>query len=79
MRIPAALLYLAVILSTSGCGVLYDIGQEVNSDRCDKMPLIEDRNACMKQRIGPNYEQYERDRQKLKLGASEKPLTPGRQ
>jgi hypothetical protein len=43
------------------------------------MPLIEDRNACMKQRVGPNYEQYERDRQKLKRGASEKPLTPGRQ
>jgi hypothetical protein len=71
MKIPAALLYLAVMLSTSGCSVLYDIGQDANSDRCQKMPLIEDRDACMK-RIGPNYEQYERDRQKLKRGASEK-------
>jgi hypothetical protein len=59
------------MLSTSGCSVLYDIGQDVNSDRCEKMPLIEDRDVC-KKRIGPSYEQYERDRLKLKRGASEK-------
>jgi hypothetical protein len=59
------------MLTTSGCSVLYDIGQDANSDRCNKMPLFEDRDACMK-RIGPSYEQYERDRLKLKRGASEK-------
>ena len=72
MTMPSTLLALAVMLSTSGCSVLYDIGQDVNSDRCEKMPLIEDRSACMKQRVGPSYEQYERDREKLKRGASEK-------
>jgi hypothetical protein len=72
MKMPAALLCLAVMLSACGCSVLYDIGQDNNSDRCNKKPLIEDRDACLKQRVGPNYEQYERDRQKLKRGASEK-------
>jgi hypothetical protein len=72
MKMPSALLCFAVMLSTSGCSVLYDIGQDTNSDRCKKMPLIEDRDACMKQRVGPSYEQYERDRLKLKRGASEK-------
>ena len=71
MKIPSTLLYCAVMLSTSGCSLLYDIGQDNNEARCAKMPLIEDRNACMK-RIGPTYEQYVRDREKLKRGDTEK-------
>jgi hypothetical protein len=78
MKMPTTLLYIAVLLSSSGCSVLYDIGQDANSDRCNRMPLIEDRNACLK-RIGPNYQQYESDREKLKRGASEKQQAPGRQ
>lgn len=72
MKMPSTLLVLAVMLSTSGCSVLYDVGQDTNSDRCNKKPLIEDRDTCMKQRVGPSYEQYERDRLKLKRGTSEK-------
>ena len=78
MKMPPALLCFAVMLSTSGCSVLYDLGRENNFDRCHKMPLIEDRDACMKQRVGPSYEQYERDRLKLKRGASEKADTGSR-
>jgi hypothetical protein len=68
----STLLCLAVLLPASGCSLLYDLGQDANVDRCKRMPLIEDRNTCMK-RIGPNFEQYERDRDKLKRGVSEKP------
>jgi hypothetical protein len=77
MKILPPLLYLAVMLSASGCSLLYDIGQDNNVDRCNRMPLIEDRNACLK-RIGPKFEQYERDREKLKRGVSEKPTPPDR-
>ncbi|WP_426173469.1 hypothetical protein [Massilia sp. TWR1-2-2] len=76
MKIPT-LLYLTVLLPASGCSLLYDIGQDANTDRCNRMKLIEDRNACLK-RIGPNFEQYESDREKLKRGLSEKPNPPGR-
>ena len=78
MKKLPALLYLAVMLSASGCSLLYDIGQDANVDRCNRMKLIEERNACLK-RIGPNFEQYERDRENLKRGVSEKANPPGRQ
>lgn len=78
MKIPSTLLYFAVMLSTSGCSLLYDIRQDDNEERCRRMPLIEDRNACMK-RIGPTYEQYQRDRERLKRGDSEKSPPAGRQ
>jgi hypothetical protein len=78
MKILPPLLCLAVMFSASGCSLLYDIGQDADSRRCSRMPLIEDRNACLK-RIGPNFEQYERDREKLRRGLSEKPNPPGRQ
>jgi hypothetical protein len=71
MKLPSTLLCLAVMLSASGCSLLYEIGQDANTDRCSRMQLIEDRNACL-QRIGPHFEQYERDREKLKRGASER-------
>ncbi len=77
MKILPPLLCMAVMLSVSGCSLLYDIGQDVDTDRCNRMKLIEDRNACLK-RIGPNFEQYERDREKLRRGLSEKPNPPGR-
>lgn len=72
MKMPSTLLCLAVMSSASGCGTLYEIGQDANTDRCNRMKLIEDRNACLK-RIGPNFEQYERDRERLKRGATERP------
>ena len=78
MKKLSTLLCFAVMLSASGCGFLYDLGQDANVDRCNRMRLIEDRNACLK-RVGPNFEQYERDREKLKRGASERPDPPRRQ
>ena len=78
MKILSTLLHLAAMLSATGCSLLYDIGQDADTDRCNRMKLIEDRNACLK-RVGPNFEQYERDREKLKRGVSEKSTPPGRQ
>ncbi|MES2758610.1 MAG: hypothetical protein V4693_14650 [Pseudomonadota bacterium] len=78
MKILSPLLYVAVMLIATGCSTLYEIGQDANTDRCKRMKLIEDRNACLK-RIGPNFDQYERDREKLKRGVSEKPNPPDRQ
>ncbi len=77
MKMLSTVLYLAVMLSASGCSLLYELGQDADTDRCNRMRLIEERNACLK-RVGPNYEQYERDREKLRRGVSEKPVPPGR-
>lgn len=47
----------------SGCGVLYDIGQDKAIDQCNKMTDFVERQACLK-RSKMSLEEYDKQREK---------------
>jgi hypothetical protein len=65
------LLFFAVAIANSGCSVLYDINQDRVGQYCDSLLNEADRYSC-KQRNRTSYEDYERDRQKVKNGTAQK-------
>lgn len=62
-----ALVALAATLALSGCGLLYDIGQQQALDNCDRAYSPQDRTACRKAN-SETYDDYEKRRQAAKAG-----------
>ena len=62
-----ALAVIAAALGLSGCGLLYDIGQQHALDQCDRASSPQDRTACRKAN-SQTYEDYEKQRQAAKAG-----------
>jgi len=62
-----ALITLAAAFGLSGCGLLYDIGQEKARENCDRAYSAQDREACRKAN-SQTYDDYERRRQAAKEG-----------
>ena len=63
----AALALIAATLGLSGCGLLYDIGQDKALENCDRALNAQDRQACRKAN-SQSYEDYEAQRKRLKEG-----------
>ncbi|OWR04708.1 hypothetical protein CDO81_09025 [Roseateles puraquae] len=63
----AAMTAMAATLCLSGCGLLYDIGQQHAFDQCDRASSPQDRTACRKAN-GQSYDDYEAQRKRLKEG-----------
>ncbi len=62
-----ALLTLIAAAGLSGCGLLYDIGQQHALENCDRSASPQDRTACRKAN-SQTYEDYEKRRQAAKEG-----------
>ena len=62
-----ALAVITASLALSGCGLLYDIGQQHALEQCDRAATPQDRSACRKANSQP-YDDYEKRRQAAKEG-----------
>lgn len=63
MHKPLYLLF-PLVLALHGCVVAYDAMRTEAENNC-KQKVIADRDECMKRLVPHNYDQYERDRQKI--------------
>lgn len=63
----AALALITATFGLSGCGLLYDIGQQQALENCDRTGSAQDRQACRKAN-SQSYEDYEAQRKRLKEG-----------
>ncbi|HEV6964718.1 hypothetical protein [Roseateles sp.] len=63
----AAVLTLITAAGLSGCGLLYDIGQDKALQNCERAYSAADRQACRKAN-SQSYEDYEKRRQAAKEG-----------
>ncbi|RTL42859.1 MAG: hypothetical protein EKK53_11215 [Burkholderiales bacterium] len=63
----SAFAVIAAALGLSGCGLLYDIGQQRALESCDRAYSAQDRQACRKAN-SQSYEDYEKRRQAAKEG-----------
>ena len=71
MKKPTKCLLFFAVIANSGCSVLYDINQDRVAQYCNSLLNEADRYSC-KQRNRTSYEDYERDRQKVKSGSAQK-------
>ena len=71
MKKPTQLLFCAIAFASSGCSVIYDINQDRVAQYCESLLNQADRAAC-KQRNRTSYEDYEKERQKVKNGQPQK-------
>ncbi len=71
MKKPIQLLLFFLAIANSGCSVIYDINQDRVAEYCESLLNQADRVAC-KQRNRTSYEDYEKERKKVKNGPAQK-------
>lgn len=62
-----ALAALAAASALTGCGLLYDIGQQQALENCDRTNTPQDRTACRRAN-SESYDDYEARRKRLQQG-----------
>lgn len=72
----AGLLAVACSAALSGCDVMYLSQHDIGRQQCDKLVDFDARKACLAKLPPADYNAYEKQREKLSEGSSEKALPP---